>query len=220
MARKAHLRMLALILAFFGVLVIILSVYPIIQYEYVSRKRFPRLVSPITEQEHKSILMQSLKDYKELGNWSSEYDLGQGDSDSNEYRLSIPRLKITNAQVYVGGEDLSKSLIQYPGTARPGQIGNTVIFGHSVLPIFFNPKDYLTIFSTIPKLKTGGEIVVNSGSVMYKYLVSEMFEVNPDNLNILDQRYDDSFLSLVTCVPPGHPLNPRRLVVRAKIVKI
>jgi len=24
----------------------------------------------------------------------------------------------------------------------------------------------------------------------------------------------------VTCVPPGHPLNPRRLVVRAKIIKI
>jgi len=44
-----------------------------------------------------------------------------------------------------------------------------------------------------------------------------MVEVEPEDLSILEQRFDDSYLTLVTCVPPGTYL--RRLVVRARLVK-
>jgi len=120
--------------------------------------------------------------------------------------------------VAIGGEDLSKSLIQYPGTATPGKRGNAVIFGHSILPIFYNPKDYLAIFSTLPTLKKGDEILVSYDGVSYKYLVEDMFEVLPTDIEVLEQNTSDSFLSLITCVPPGDPRKPRRLVVRARIV--
>lgn len=219
--QKARLRIISGFLAILGLIIIIFSVYPIAEYEYISRKRFPHLVSPISPKERYSILFTPFKDYKNIADWSTEYEVNKSVvSNIEKYRISVPKLNISDAVVSEGGEDLSKSLIQYPGTARPGQIGNSVIFGHSVLPVFYNPKNYMTIFSTIPKLKPGDEIFVNIGSVVYKYQVSDMYEVEPDNLDILDQKLNDSYLSLVTCVPPGHPLKPRRLVVRAILTKI
>ena len=71
------------------------------------------------------------------------------------YTISVPKLKIDSASVAIGGEDLNKSLIQYPGTALPGKRGNSVIFGHSILPIFYNPKNYISIFSLLPTCKKG-----------------------------------------------------------------
>jgi len=120
--------------------------------------------------------------------------------------------------VVIGGDDLKKSLVHYPNTATPGQLGNTVIFGHSVLPQFFNPKSYLTIFSTLYKLDQGDEIFVDYDNVNYKYVVEQMFEVPPSDLTVLEQRYDGRFLSIITCSPPGTYL--RRLIIKAKIVDI
>jgi sortase A len=173
------------ILAVLGIAIIIFSIYPIVEYEYISRSRFPKLISPVSNRERYLVLFAPQKDYKNIKNWSSEYELSNMTTEgAGKYFLSIPKLGIKDASVFEGGEDLSKSLIQYPGTARPGQIGDTVIFGHSVLPVFFNPKNYMTIFSTIPKLKSGDEIFVNIENVVYKYQISEMFEVEPDNLDI------------------------------------
>lgn len=218
---KTRLRIISVIMAVLGCALIIFSIYPIAEYEYISRKRFPRLVSPVSSRERSLSLFAPGKDYSNINNWSSEYEVDASLADNTKkYLLSIPKLGIKDASVFEGGEDLSKGLIQYPGTSRPGQIGNSVIFGHSVLPVFFNPKNYMAIFSTIPKLELGDDVFINIENVVYKYQVSEMFEVEPDNLDILDQRVNDSYISLVTCVPPGHPLNPRRLVVRAKLTEI
>ena len=115
---------------------------------------------------------------------------------------------------------MAKSLIQYPGTALPGRPGNSVIFGHSILPIFYNPKEYLSIFSTLPTLKKGDEIKVNYDGVSYEYRVEDLFEVLPSDIQVLEQNPTDSFLTLVTCVPPGDPRKPKRLVVRARVVPL
>jgi len=116
------------------------------------------------------------------------------------------------------GNDLAKSLVQYPGTSLPGKRGNTVIFGHSILPIFNNPKDYMAIFSKLPTLVKGDEIEVNYDSINFKYRVEALFEVRPTDIQVLEQDDSDSFLSLITCVPPGDPRKPKRLIVRARIV--
>ena len=129
--------------------------------------------------------------------------------------MSIPKLKISNAVVTVGSMDLKKSLIQYPQTALPGQLGNAVIFGHSVLPQFFNPKSYLTIFSTLYKLEQGDEILIDYDNVQYEYIVDEMFEVKPTDLSVLEQRFDQKNLTLITCSPPGTYL--RRLIIKTSL---
>ena len=85
--------------------------------------------------------------------------------------------------------------------------------------IFFNPKNYISIFSTLPKLDKGNEIFVNYDGITYKYRVDAMFEVRPNDIQILEQSSDSSYLTLVTCVPPGDPRKLKRLIIRAKLVK-
>lgn len=134
------------------------------------------------------------------------------------YTLSIPRLGIKDAYVIISGDDLNKSLIHYGGTGLPGQYGTAVIFGHSVLPQFYNPTNYRTIFSTLPTLKIGDDIFVRYDGVEYRYVVYEMLVTEANDLTPLAQRFDDSYVTLITCVPPGTYW--KRLNVRARLQKI
>ncbi|MBI2326105.1 sortase [Candidatus Collierbacteria bacterium] len=134
-----------------------------------------------------------------------------------EYRLAIPSLGIKEAIVKANIDDLAKSLIQYQQTAFPGEVGAPVIFGHSTLPQFFNPENYLTIFSTLPTIKIGADIFVDYAGVKYTYRVSSMYEVKPTEFWVLKQDYTKKIMKLITCVPPGTKL--RRLVVEAELIK-
>ena len=69
----------------------------------------------------------------------------------------------------------------------------------------------------MPTLKEGDPIEVAFDGVNYIFRVEDMFEVLPTDLQVLDQAEDDSYLTLVTCTPPGDPRKPKRLIVRAKI---
>lgn len=196
-----------------GIILTAITVYPIGEYIYYKRLNIEELVSPVKE-----FSLNSQDDMQNAKNWFS--DSGGFWKEENKgfsYSLSIEKLKIENAQVVVGEEDLSKSLIHFPGTALPGELGNSVIFGHSILPIFFNPKNYLSIFSNLYKLIPGDRIQIQSDGVSYTYKVEKLFEVAPTDLDILVQSNSDSHLTLVTCSPPGDPRKPKRLIVRAKI---
>lgn len=193
---------------------------PILSYQFIIAPRFSSPVKPISQEQASSpvVLAEETPDYTQSINWfPTAPRLLPRPSRITHYTLSIPELKIENAIVEIGGEDLKQSLIQYEGTAFPGQFGNTVIFGHSVLPQFFNPKNYLTIFSTLPTLEVGNEVLVDFDGVHYQYLVKEMVEVEPEDISILEQRYDNSCLTLITCVPPGTYL--KRLAVYACLTR-
>ena len=201
-------------------------IYPIISYNSTYSPNYTKLISPLegTDQKIQGVLTKNTNgvDYTQASTWfpggATKEDFGSSKVDF--YTITIPKLKIESASVAIGGEDLSKSLIQYPGTALPGKRGNSVIFGHSILPIFYNPKDYLAIFSTLPTLKKGDRVEVSYDGVRYDYQVTDLFEVLPDELDVLTQDSSNSYISLITCVPPGHPLKPKRLVVRAKIIPV
>lgn len=170
------------------------------------------------------IILDQTLDFTDLSNWFSN-DLVVPelvDSQFVEYRLDIPALDISNTKVRVGGTDLNQSLIQYPGTALPGQLGSPVIFGHSTLRQLYNPsekntKRYSSIFSKIMLLERGDKIFLTHNNVKYTYLVQDNIEVKPDDTFILAQRLDVHQLKLVTCVPEGTTL--RRGVVTAQLVK-
>lgn len=135
-----------------------------------------------------------------------------------EYYISIPKLNITKAKVLVGGEDLTASLIHFLPKTLPGEYGHVSIFGHSTLPQLYNQKDYKTIFTYLPELERQDKIYVDINDVRYEYEVYDMFVVNPDQVSVLDQKYDNAYLTLITCVPPGTFW--KRLVVRSKLTKI
>lgn len=221
MGKKRFLRILAIIVGILGLGILIAIAIPLVNYQRISSLKYPKLLSPIPD-KGSSLSSNEEGDLTRASNWFVGGAKSEDFSSTSVsfYTISIPKLKIDSASVAIGGEDLSKSLIHYPGTALPGQKGNAVIFGHSVLPLFFDPKDYLTIFSTLPNLNKGDEINVNFDGISYKYRVETMFEVLPTDLQVLDQDKSDSFLTLVTCVPPGDPRKPRRLIVRARIVPL
>lgn len=213
----------------FGFFLFTSAVFPILQFQLEYSNKFEKILNPLSSKfyNHTGSILGNLStaDYTQLNNWFVSDNSGDSsinsvlsDQPSTSYKISIPILKISDAVVEVGSLDLKKSLIQYPQTALPGQPGNGVIFGHSVLPQFFNPKSYLTIFSTLYRLKQGNEVYIDYDNIRYKYLVEEMYEVQPTDLSVLEQRYDGRYFSLITCSPPGTYL--RRLVVKARLADI
>lgn len=170
------------------------------------------------------IILDYNLDYTDLSNWFDEQSAGFAEVEYKveEYRLDIPAVNLSNAMVRVGGTDLNKSLIQYPGTALPGEPGAPVIFGHSVLRQFYNPSEknsrrYSSVFSKIMTLKNGDKIYLTYNNIKYTYQVQSNTEVQPTDTFILAQRYDARQLKLVTCVPEGTVL--RRGIVIAQLIK-
>lgn len=207
--------------------------YPVVSYQLKDIKIFNTeqsgLLSPVyyqskAEDNTAPVIVTGL-DYTKASSWfpgstQNEYFTerkGFADSIPDFYSLSIPALNIFDAEVALRDEDLTKHLVQYPQTALPGQIGSPVVFGHSTLPQFFDPKKYTTIFSTLPKIKVGSDIFLKFDGIEYTYRINKTYEVKPNELWVLRQDYGDKTLKLITCVPPGTTL--RRLVVEAKLVR-
>ncbi len=211
---KLIFRLISLGLFISGIGVLVYIFAPIVSHELDPSIAFRSFLSPIPE--------SSYLDMTKASNWFPDvsHDENFLENNTQSYSLSVPKLKIDNAVVTIGGEDLAEHLIQYPGTAVPGKIGNSVVFGHSILPQFFNPKNYLTIFSTLHTLKIGDQVFANFDGVKYSYKVQDRFEVSPKDIQILEQPRDASYITLVTCSPPGDPRKPKRLVVRAKLVPL
>ena len=218
---NAKKKKVALIFMVLGLFFFISAIFPILKFQLQSSLSFSQMINPLSLRSYNGSqnILGTVTDYTQIANWfttdSGDNNQIFSNDDNLTYRISIPKLKIKDAVVTIGSMDLKKSLIQYPQTALPGQLGNSVIFGHSVLPQFFSPKNYLTIFSTLYKLEQGDEIIIDYDSVQYKYIVDEMFEVKPTDLSVLEQRFDQKNLTLITCSPPGTYL--RRLIIKASL---
>lgn len=218
-------KIFSLLFSIFGLVLVGNALIPLLSFQFRYSSRFSgKMLSPIVHQRGQSLgaitasAREEDKDFTLINSWFEEPTslvAGQ-DSHITDYRLSIPDLGIDNAWVQIGGEDLKNRLVHYPDTALPGQVGNAVVLGHSVLPQFFNPNNYLTIFSTLHTLNQGDMIKINYDGITYEYLVETMFEVQPTEISVLDQRYDGRYLTLITCSPPGTYL--RRLIVKARLI--
>lgn len=198
-------RMLSFLLIALGGSILIWTFWPIVSFSIMSGDLFAETVTPIQDGMAYAA-PEAVSPGNELTNpntWFPTSPQKKVVTPVNTYTLSIPKLKIQDALVTVAGDDLIVSLVHYGGTALPGEYGTTVIFGHSTLPQFYNPKTYKTIFSLLPSLKAGDEINVTYDGISYKYSVYDLTVTGPSDLSALAQQFDDSYLTLVTCVPPG-----------------
>lgn len=159
-------------------------------------------------------------DYTNAKNWFPTYNPAANATKPSveSYSISIPSIDINNALVSTTDLNLAAHLVNFTGTAIPPQNGNAVIFGHSTLPQLYNPKDYKTIFANAYKIKTGDEIFVNYQKITYKYKVFSITVVDPSDTSPLEQDTRDSFITLITCTPPGTTW--KRLIIKARLVKI
>jgi LPXTG-site transpeptidase (sortase) family protein len=138
------------------------------------------------------------------------------------FKVSIPKLGIKDAVTETNSLELSPdlSLGHYRGSGLPGEVGNAFIYGHSVLPWFFNPKNYKTIFSTLDQLEVGDEIHISYNDKNYTYKVEAKEILPTDKVQPLAEykpKYlNESTITLMTCWPAG--TKAKRLLVKAVMV--
>ncbi|MFH1565617.1 MAG: sortase [bacterium] len=140
-----------------------------------------------------------------------------------KFFLTIPKLGIYEADVKTNDLSLKpdSNLGHYANTALPGESGNSFIYGHATFEEYFNPKDYKTIFSTLPKISAGDEFYIKYLGNTYKYIVTMKKTLDPSDVNPYEIFYpnipNNSTISLMTCTPPGR--KDYRLLVIGSLVK-
>ncbi|HWE53789.1 MAG TPA: class D sortase [Bryobacteraceae bacterium] len=123
-------------------------------------------------------------------------------------RIEVPRLGLS--AVVMEGDDaatLRRAVGHIPGTALPGQSGNTGVSAH---------RD--TFFRPLKDIRTDDEISVTTLEGEFRYRVVSTEIVSPDDVDVLAPTSKEA-LTLVTCYPfyfVGSA--PKRFIVRAERV--
>lgn len=222
---KKYLRLTSGFLLLIGISIILYALFPIISWQIYFQPIFAS--QDITLSIPRANIVELTKnsidttDYTKAENWFRNFNPNsnqKNQADIPSYVISVPKIKIEQAIVSTVDTDLEKHLINYQGTGIPGKNGNAVILGHSTLPQLFNPKDYKTILANAYKLSNGDAIYAMVNGVTYTYRIFKITVVDPDNSSAFIQDYDNSYLTLVTCTPPGTTW--KRLIVKAVLEKI
>lgn len=229
---KKTARIFSVLLMIAGLLTLIYISFPLISWQIYFSPVFASqdIAVPIPKAKIvnsstvKSLIYQVTENigtnYSDAENWFPGYKPGKlkNTPEILSYRISIPKLNIKSAEVTTIDNSLDFHLVNYAGTAIPPNNGNAVIYGHSTLPQLFNPKDYKTIFATLHTLKVEDEISINVQNIEYFYKIFSIIIVDKTDTSIFTQTYDNSYITLVTCTPPGTTW--KRLIVKARLQKI
>lgn len=156
------------------------------------------------------------RDYTNAYNWYPGLEVKN--NNIGTYTISIPRIGIENAVVTNKDSDLTRHMVQFNADTFPPKEGNSVIFGHSTLPQLYNPNNYKTILANAYKLSVGDKIIVRVSNADYNYKIENVTVVEPSDTSVLAQNFSDSFITIITCTPPGTVW--KRLVIKARIQKI
>jgi LPXTG-site transpeptidase (sortase) family protein len=163
-------------------------------------------------------------EFSELGPENyNQVEIKKRESVPAYFSIKVPKLKISNGVVETNSINMNPDdyLGHYAGTAYPGEVGNSFIYGHSVVPFLFNENNYKTIFSNLHKLENGDIIEVTFEDKIYKYEVFDKKILSPDDVKPLETLtpafLNERTLSLMTCTPPGTTL--KRLIVGARLVE-
>ncbi len=131
--------------------------------------------------------------------------------------IRIPRFGLSYHRVVVEGvstTDLQLGPGHYPGTALPGQVGNTVISGHRTT--------YGHPFWDADTLRPGDAIDLQVRDRIYRYRVTASHTVDPGDVAVTDPVPDHPtakatrrLLTLTTCTPRFTAA--RRLIITAEL---
>ena len=124
-------------------------------------------------------------------------------------RLEIQRLGLS--VMVMEGDDhrtLRRAVGHIPGTAMPGQNGNSVLTGHR--DTFFRPLRNIRLDDIVTLTTLQGE---------YRYRVLATQVVSPDNVSVLDAGRNE-ILTLITCYPFYFVgAAPNRFIVRTERIQ-
>lgn len=230
--RKKYARIIGIATSVIGLAMGMYTFFPLISYELYIKPAFAnqQFASPIpqqtiiTEDYIQSLFKTTAQQIGNINNSGSgswlpnSYQNMQVTAQLSQYYLSIPKLGITNAVVSTTDNLVDDHLVHFPGTALPPNQGNAAIFGHSTLPQWFDPTDYKAIFATAHTLQVGDKITITVNKAVYTYNIVNLSIVEPEQVNYFAQDTDASYITIVTCTPPGTIW--KRLLIKAKLETI
>lgn len=142
-------------------------------------------------------------------------------------RLEILKLNIKAPIIFdVSGTDekaylkaLEDGVAQMAGSARPSEVGNVFIFGHSQY-YKLKPGNYKEVFKELDKLVKDDQFSIFYQNKEIKYKVTENKVVKFDDWSIQDgptpKDQKDKTITIMTCWPPG-TIKARRAVFAVQI---
>ena len=135
-----------------------------------------------------------------------------------EPKVIVPKINVEIPVVYdvPGIEEsdiqaaLERGVVHYAASPQPGQLGNSVIVGHSSNNIL-NKGKYKFAFVLLNKLENGDVFYLTKDGKRYAYRVYAKKIVKPSDVEVLGKADKPATATLITCDPPGTSIN--RLVV-------
>jgi len=122
----------------------------------------------------------------------------------------------TTTDITILDKELLSGVVRHPSSARLGEKGNVVLFGHSSYLPIVNNKAYKT-FNGIQKLEVGDGVVVYSSNFAYEYKVRSVAKESADSNSAIFLSTDEKILTLVTCNSFG--TKEDRFIVTADFVE-
>ncbi len=192
---KIKLRKILLWISFIlAILIIVTEIF----FVWVNRKAFLEQINYDKD--------RSFEYYEEMKyRWSDEPN-----------RIEIPKLGLIAKITYPDNETemnklLLESVTHMPGTALPGEKGNTVYTGHSSAPV---ESEYSHVFATLNRMRLGDDIYIYRDGQKYEYEVRKKNFVKPSEMSVISQ--EKQGLTLLTCWPIGTDFK-RLTIFAAKI---
>lgn len=142
-----------------------------------------------------------------------------------DYKIIIPKINL-EAPIVTGLSDNAEKVLQealeggvvhYPGTPNPGELGNSVAFGHSSSNLF-NRGAHKFVFVRLHQLEIGDTYAINYNGKQYVYKVIIRETVKPEQVEVLYRQPEGkpAVSTLITCDPPG-TANKRLIIVGEQI---
>lgn len=103
---------------------------------------------------------------------------------------------------------LKKSLGHFKGTALAGDVGNFCVAGH-------RNSSYAKYFNRLDEVNIGDEILVETRTNQYTYVVTKTFKIHESQSDVLDQT-DEKKITLITCT---NGFKPKYRIVVQGILK-
>ena len=129
------------------------------------------------------------------------------------YNLYIPKISVLAPIIFPkdkSNENILTSLEDgvalYPGSQSPGEIGRSVVLGHSS-----------NIFALLSKLQSGDEFYIVSGNrkLVYKVFSNDILTLEQTNKILSQIPQNESDVALITCWPIG--FSSMRTLIQAKL---
>lgn len=137
-------------------------------------------------------------------------------------KIEIPAIKLsatisnpTTTDISVLDEALLSGAVRYPTSAKLGETGNIVVFGHSSYLPVVNNQAYKT-FDGIQKLAVGDLVMVSSSDTSYTYRVQSVAKESANDA-VIPLAVTGRVLTLATCNSFGAKTD--RFVVTADFVE-